>query len=200
MKNILQINTSLFLGDGQSSRLASRFVAGLQRAEPGSVLKLRDLASDPLPHLSAERFAAFGTPVAERSERQRELVAPSDALIGELRWADVIALAAPMYNFGVSSTLKAYLDHIARAGETFRYTETGPVGLLEGKQVFIFSTRGGRYAGTPADLQTGYLRTVLGFIGLTDLEFVYAEGIALGEEHRARALEEAQARVDRLAA
>ena len=200
MKNILQINTSLFSSGGESSRLAARFVERLRSMEPGSSLTIRDLGSEPLPHLSAEHFAAFGAGATERTPEQRRLVARSDALIAEIRAADVIALAVPMYNFGVPSTLKAYFDHIARAGETFRYTNAGPVGLLKGKKAYVFSTRGGIHAGTPTDLQTDYLRLFLGFLGINDVEFVFAEGIALGADRRAAAVAEAEARIDRLAA
>jgi FMN-dependent NADH-azoreductase len=132
-------------------------------------------------------------------EQQRH-VAESDALIDELRRADVLVLGVPMYNFGVPSTLKAYFDHVARAGVTFRYTAEGPVGLLTGKRAFVFATRGGRYAGTDADLQSAFLRRFLGFIGINDVEFVYAEGLSLGAEQRDQALAAALERIDQLAA
>ena len=105
-----------------------------------------------------------------------------------------------MYNFGVPSTLKAYFDHVARAGVTFRYTADGPVGLLTGKQAYVFATRGGKHAGTATDLQTGFVRQFLGFIGIRDVEFIYAEGLALGEQSRNEALAAAVARIGQLAA
>ena len=117
--------------------------------------------ADPVPHLDAERFAAFITPPGEAHRAQHAVVAYSDALIDELEQADVIVLGLPMYNFGVPSQLKAYFDHIARAGVTFNYTRTGPVGLLTGKKVFVFAARGGVYAGTPMDTQTSYVRDFL---------------------------------------
>jgi FMN-dependent NADH-azoreductase len=200
LKTILQINSSLSGEQGASSKLASRFVASLLEREPGSRRILRDLATDPLPHLSAERFQAFTTPAAERSESQRREVAESDALIAELREADVIVFGLPMYNFGIPSTLKAYFDHVARAGETFRYTPQGPVGLLGGRKAYILATRGGRYAGTPMDSQTAYVKQFLGFIGIDDVEFVYAEGLALGDEQREAALAGAGDEITRLAA
>ena len=123
-----------------------------------------------------------------------------DALIAELRAADVIVLGVPMYNFGVPSTLKAYFDHVARAGVSFRYTPDGPVGLLGSKRAYVFATRGGRYAGTEADLQTAYLRQFLGFIGIRDVEFIYVEGLALGAEQRERAVAAANERIEQLAA
>ena len=119
-------------------------------------------------------------------------------MIAELKSADVIVLAVPLYNFGVPSTLKAYFDHIARAGVTFRYTDKGPVGLLTGKNAIVFATRGGRYAGTPLDSQTPYLNAFLAFLGITDVEFVYAEGLAISEAAREAALSGARSRIDEL--
>ena len=113
---------------------------------------------------------------------------------------DAIALGLPMYNFGIPSGLKAYFDHIARAGVTFKYTENGPVGLLTGKKVYVFAARGGMYAGTAKDSQTTYVRDFLGFIGITDVEFVYAEGLNMGEAAKISALGQAQVRLAQLAA
>lgn len=199
MPTILQLNTSLFGEQGQSSRLAADFARALAESA-GRELKVRDLAANPVPHLTAERITAFGTPASERTLDQQRHVAESDALVDELREADVLVLGLPMYNFGVPSTLKAYFDHVARAGVTFRYTAEGPLGLLTGKKAFVFATRGGRHAGTETDLQTAYVRLFLGFIGIRDVEFIYAEGLALGEQQRERALAAAAERINRLAA
>jgi FMN-dependent NADH-azoreductase len=128
------------------------------------------------------------------------VVAYSDALIDELRQAEVIVLGLPMYNFGVPSQLKAYFDHIARAGVTFNYSEKGPVGQLTGKKVYVFATRGGSYAGTPLDTQTGYIRDFLAFIGMDDVKFVYAEGLAVSPQSREAGLAKAAAEIARLAA
>jgi len=199
MTSILQINSSLFGDRGQSSRLAAEFAAALAKATGGQLV-VRDLAANPVPHLTAERVAAFGTPPSTRTVDQQRHVTESDTLIDELRQADVVVLGLPMYNFGVPSTLKAYFDHLARAGVTFRYTSEGPVGLLTGKKVYVFATRGGQYAGTAADLQTAYVRQFLGFIGLRDVEFIYVEGLALGDQQREQALAAAAARIEQLAA
>jgi FMN-dependent NADH-azoreductase len=196
MKTILQIQSSLFNGNGQSSRLASEFVA---RAFPDAQVTVRDLARDPVPHLDGERFSAFVTKKQDRTAAQEAVVAHSDALIGELRRAEVLVIGLPMYNFGVPSQLKAWIDHIARAGETFRYTEKGPQGLLTGKKAYIFATRGGLYAGTAADTQTQYLRQLLEFVGIADIEFVYAEGLAISEAARNAGLAAAQQRMESLA-
>ena len=199
MQTILQLNASLFGDSAQSSRLAGEFATTLA-ASSGSRRVVRDLARQPVPHLTAERFAAFGTPASERTLEQQRYVAESDALIDELRRAEVLVLGLPMYNFGVPSTLKAYFDHVARANVTFRYTAEGPVGLLTGKRAYVFATRGGQHAGTPGDLQTAYVRQFLGFIGIRDVEFIYAEGLAFGPEQRERALAAAAERIGQLAA
>ena len=189
MTTLLQINASIYNGSGASSGLAREFVEAFRRRHPDTRVLVRELsAAQAVPHLDAERFGAFIAKPEDRSAAQREVVAYSDALIDELRRADVIVLGLPMYNFGVPSQLKAYFDHIARAGVTFRYTEQGPVGLLAGKKAYVFATRGGVYAGTPLDTQTLYVRAFLRFIGIEEVEFVYAEGLAMGEQPRARAL------------
>ena len=198
MKTLLQINTSLFSEGGQSSRLADQFVARWRAANPGGELIARDLARDPVPHLTAERFQAFLAKPGERTAEQHAHAGYSDALIEELQRADVIVLGLPMYNFGVPSTLKAYFDHIARGGITFRYTEKGPVGMLTGKKAYVFAARGGLYQGTPRDTQTSYVRDFLAFVGIEDLEFVYAEGLAMGDAAKDAALEKAGAQILRL--
>lgn len=200
MTTLLQLNTSLFAASGQSSQLADRFVADWRAATPGARVIVRDLAAQPVPHLDGERFAAFLAAPEARTPAQQAIVGESDALIAELRAADLIVIGLPMYNLGVPSTLKAYFDHIARAGVTFRYTASGPEGLLTGKRAIVFATRGGRYAGTPLDSQSDYVRHFLAFIGITEVEFVYAEGLAMGADSKAAALAEAQRAAALLAA
>ena len=195
MKTILQLNTSILSNEGQSTLLANDFVEALRKDEK---LIVRDLARDPVPHLDAERFSAYTTAKEKRTARQEQAVAYSDKLIGELKEADVIVLGLPMYNFGVPSMLKAYFDHVARAGVTFRYTATGPVGMLAGKKVYVLAARGGIYAGTPRDTQTAYVRDFFAFLGVTDIEFVYAEGLAISEASRDAALSKARADIERL--
>ncbi len=199
MKTILQLNTSLFGDTAQSSQLAGQFVQARAASESARVV-VRDLGREPVQHLTAERFQAFITAPEQRSAEQQRIAAESDALIDELRAADTIVIGLPMYNFGVPSTLKAYFDHVARAGVTFRYSESGPVGLLTGKNAIVFATRGGRHAGTPRDMQSAFVRQFLAFIGITDVEFVYAEGLALGADSREAALRAAGERIGQLAA
>ena len=199
MKTLLQINSSLFSSGGQSSRLADAFVLEWRAAHPDGRTVVRDLAADPVPHLTAERFGGFVAKPEDRSAAQADAVAFSDALIDELRAADTLVIGLPMYNFGVPSTLKAYFDHVARAGVTFRYGAAGPEGLLTGKKAYVFAARGGLYSGTPLDTQTAYVRDFLGFIGIADVEFVYAEGLAMGDAAKAAAIEDAAAAARSLA-
>lgn len=201
MTTLLQINASINHDNGQSSQLANQFVAGFQARHPEAHIVVRNVAAaDSVPHLNAERFGAFITQAENRSAAQHAVVAYSDSLIDELKRADVIVLGLPMYNFGVPSQLKAYFDHVARAGVTFKYTEKGPVGLLTGKKVYVFAARGGLYAGTPMDTQTSYVRDFLRFLGITDVEFVYAEGLAISAQTKETALANAAAEIARLAA
>jgi FMN-dependent NADH-azoreductase len=199
MKTLLQLNTSLFSNQGQSSRLADAFVAEWKAFNPQGAVIARDLATNTVPHLTAERFQAFLAKPEARTVAQQKVVNESDTLIDELQRADTIVIGLPMYNFGVPSTLKAYFDHIARAGVTFRYTEKGAEGLLEGKKAYVFATRGGLYAGTPLDTQTGYVRDFLRFLGIDDVEFIYAEGLAMGDAKRDAALAEAGAAIRAIA-
>jgi FMN-dependent NADH-azoreductase len=199
MRTLLQIKTSLFSDHGESTRLANRFVAAWRAAHRHGRVIVRDLARDPVPHLDAERFGAFLAKADDRTKAQTEVLRYSDALIQELKEADVVAIGVPMYNLGIPSTLKAYFDHIARAGATFRYTEKGPVGLLTDKQAYVFATRGGRYAGTPRDTETQYLRDVLSLLGISEVHFVFAEGLAMGPATKEDAMAKASAQAEALA-
>lgn len=200
MNQLLQINTSLFTTQGQSSQMADRFVTAFRERHPNAAVVLRDVAGEPVPHLDARRFGAFTTPAEQRTPDQQAVVSYSDTLIDELRAADVIVLGLPMYNFGIPSQLKSYFDHVARAGETFRYTANGPEGLIKNKKAYVFAARGGLYVGTPLDTQTRYVRDFLRFIGVEDVEFVYAEGLAIDAQTRSRALEQANDSISRLVA
>jgi FMN-dependent NADH-azoreductase len=198
MKTLLQINSSLFSGAGQSSQMAAQFIAGWLEANPQAAVVTRDLGATPVPHLTADRFSALISSIEGRTPEQQAVLDFADTLLDELQRADVIVLGLPMYNFGLPSALKAYFDHIARAGVTFRYTEQGPVGMLGGKKVYVFAARGGAYAGTSADTQTAYVRNFLGFLGLNEIEFVYAEGLNMGEDSKQSALQTAQGEIRQL--
>jgi FMN-dependent NADH-azoreductase len=197
MSTLLQINASLAGANGQSSRLADRFVADWIAQHPAGHIVKRDLAADPVPHLTAERFQAFFATAEARTPEQRAVSEYSDELIAEVKSADTIVFAVPMYNFSVPSTLRAYFDHIARAGVTFRYTANGPEGLLKGKQAYVFITRGGIYS-NGVDTQTPYLKQFLGFLGITDVQFVYAEGLAMGDDVRQQSLNAAHSAIGEL--
>jgi FMN-dependent NADH-azoreductase len=199
MKKILVINSSILSSGGESSQLTNKFVTQWHEHNPDSQITIRDVAASPIPHLDAERIGAFFTPAEKQTPAQQQIVAQSDALIQELKQAEIIVIGLPMYNFGIPSTLKSYFDHIARAGITFKYTENGPQGLLDGKKAYIFATRGGMYAGTTLDTQTDYVRNFLAFIGITDVEFIYAEGLNMGEENKASALTTATEKLTELA-
>lgn len=181
MKNILVLNSSLNSDKGNSNKLTNTFVENVQQSKEVNINTV-DLAAAELSHLSIEEMASWQTPPDERTEKQNTLAALSDNYVEQLMSADVVVLGMPMYNFGVPSVFKAWIDRVARAGVTFKYTETGPVGLLGNKKVVVLAARGGKYAGTPKDTQTQYLKDVLGFIGLENVEFVYAEGLAMGEQ------------------
>ena len=199
MKTLLQINTSMFSAGGQSSRLAQQFVDEWRQGNPGARVIVRDIGAEPIPHLTAERFQSFLAKPEARTAEQHAVAGFSDVLVEELRQADVIVLGLPMYNFGLPSTLKAYFDHVARSGVTFKYTEKGPEGLITGKKVYVFAARGGLYAGTPLDTQTSYVRDFLRFLGMDDVEFVYAEGLAMGDAAKEQALAKATGAIRALA-
>ena len=175
--------TSSILGENSKSRALGReFVEAWTRHHPGSRVVERDLVAEAVPHLTGAVVGAAMTPAEQRSPEQAETVSLADRLIEELEAAEVVVLAAPMYNFSVPSTVKAWIDHVVRAGRTFRYGANGPEGLLRGKKVFIVTARGGVYSQGPGksmDFHEPYLRGVLGFIGLTDVSFIYAEGLAM---------------------
>lgn len=189
---ILQINSSARSFDhgqgSQSTRLANELVDRLKAANQDAEVTVRDLARHPHPAVDEAMLQAVFTPAEARTAEQAARVALDDALIAEIQAAEVVVLGAPMYNFGVSTQLKNWIDAICRARVTFQYTAGGPEGLLKGKKVYAVLTRGGLYRGTDADTQTPYLRTVLGFLGMTDVEFIYAEGLNMGPDAEAAAL------------
>lgn len=185
----LQINTSIFGDAGQSTRLANEFV--VQR---GGDVTVRDLARNPVPHLDGARFQAFLA--KEPTSAQQAVLAYSDELIDELRRADTIVIGLPMYNFSIPSTLRAWFDHVARAGVTFKYTDKGAVGLLAGKKAYVFVTRGGTYG--PGHAQAAYVEEMLAFLGITDVQFVYAEGLSISPQAKQNALAKAREAIARL--
>lgn len=186
MKNVLLIKSSISGEKGQSSILANAFLKHLAIA-PEHITTV-DLNTNALPHLDMSELGAWMADTAERSPEQQRLAEFSDNIISQFEDADIIVIGVPMYNFAIPSQLKSLLDRVARAGRTFKYTEQGPVGLLQDKPVVLLATRGGVYQGTAADSQTPYLTTYFNFIGLTQLHFVYAEGLNMGADTAEKAL------------
>lgn len=184
---LLHVDSSALGNHSVSRSLSAAIVAELVREQPGLEVTYRDLAAQPLPHWS---------PVADAADPAAVL---GNEVLEEFLAADVIVIGAPMYNFSIPSALKAWIDRVAVAGKTFRYTANGPEGLAGGKRVIIASSRGGFYgegtAGQPLDFQEPYLRAVLGFLGITDIEFVRAEGVNVSADHKAEALKTAQATI-----
>ena len=202
-KKLLHIDSSI-LGAGSVSRqLTAEIVAAERRRHPGLQVIYRDLAAAPVGHLSGAHLAAAQGVTPDTVDLERDVVAGKSAL-AEFLAADIVVVGAPMYNFGVPSQLKAWIDRLAVAGQTFKYSDTGAVGLAGGKRVIVASSRGNFYGPeTPIaflDHQESYLRGVFGFFGITDVTFVRAEGVALGAEQRARALQAAQSVIESLPA
>ncbi|RPD97838.1 FMN-dependent NADH-azoreductase [Candidatus Pantoea deserta] len=190
MSKVLVLKSSILAGYSQSSQLADFYVD--EAKAKGDQVTVRDLAANPIPVLDGELVGALRPSDAPLTPRQQEALDLSNALIEELQAHDVVVIAAPMYNFNIPTQLKNYFDLVARAGVTFRYTEAGPEGLVKGKRAVILSSRGGIHKDTPSDLLTPYVKLFLGFIGITDVNFVFAEGIAYGPEVATKATDDAK--------
>jgi FMN-dependent NADH-azoreductase len=186
MTKILYLKTSPRGDASYSNRVGDHVVDEVRKAHPGASLTERDLAQEQPAHLDRHYLAALGTPAGDREEEARARVAHADALIAELKAADLIVISVAMINFAIPSTLKAWIDQVARSGQTFRYDETGkPHGLVSGKRVILVQAHGGQYCGTQAqsiDFVTPYLKHMLGFMGMTDIETIHVEGTIFGEE------------------
>ncbi|GAA3919341.1 FMN-dependent NADH-azoreductase [Luteimonas lutimaris] len=182
---LLHIDSSALGANSASRELSAAIVARWQAQVPGLSIEYRDLDADPLPHLDGATLAGADTGAAAESER----------VLQQFLDADIVVLGAPMYNFSIPSTLKAWIDRIAVAGRTFRYTADGPEGLAGNKQVIVASARGGLHGDGPSDFQEPYLRFLFGFLGITGLQFVRAEGLGLSPQHRSEALAAARAAI-----
>lgn len=188
MSRLLVVESSARQQGSISRQLTAEFLQRWQASHPADQIVQRDLASTVLPHLDTDLLGGWMKSAAEQTPAEQAALARSNELTEELLAADVLVLAAPMYNFGIPSTLKAWLDHVLRAGVTFKYTETGPQGLLSGKRAIVLTARGGVYAGGPLDHQEPYLRQALAFIGIHDVQFIHAEGLNMGDEFQQRGL------------
>lgn len=200
MTKLLVINSSPMGDNSVSRKLTASFVEKYKAAKGDDVTVVEhDTALMNLPHADGEILGAYFTPADQRSAEQQAHVDRSDAIIKEIKDADAIVMGAPMHNFGIPSGLKAYIDHFARAGETFKYSEAGPVGLVADKPVYVLATRGGDYSekGYPQmDFVLPYLKTVFGFIGIGDVSLLQANGLAMGEEAVAQAIDETLSQID----
>ena len=199
MSHVLIIESSARQQDSFSRQLTQQFIQQWREAHPGDTITVRDLAMSPVPHLDANLLGGWMKPEAQRSAEEQASLQRSNELTDELLAADVLVMAAPMYNFAIPSTLKAWLDHVLRAGVTFKYTESGPQGLLTGKKAYVLTARGGIYAGSTADHQEPYLRQVMAFVGIHDVTFIHAEGMNLGGDFQEKGLNQAKVRLSELA-
>jgi FMN-dependent NADH-azoreductase len=197
MKNILYIQSSPRGSESYSQKVAHSIVSDLEERHPGAKVVVRDLAKNPPPHVGEAFVGGISTGLEQRTSEQTKALVLSDVLIDELLAADIIVLAVPMHNFGPPSTLKAWIDHVVRVGRTVSYSQKGPEGMLKGKRAILVLARGGVYSDGPArplDFQEPYLRAILGFIGLTDIDVVRVEGVARSEIGPEKAVASATAR------
>ncbi|WP_028626711.1 FMN-dependent NADH-azoreductase [Metapseudomonas resinovorans] len=199
MSRVLVIESSARQQGSVSRQLTQDFIAKWQAAHPADEITVRDLAVDQVPHLDADLLGGWMKPADQQSESEKAALQRSNLLTEELLAADVLVMAAPMYNFAIPSTLKSWLDHVLRAGVTFKYTETGPKGLLTGKRAIVLTARGGIYSGSPMDHQEPYLRQAMSFIGIHDVTFIHAEGLNLGGEFQEKGLALARAQLAQVA-
>lgn len=199
MSRVLVIESSARKEGSVSRQLTAEFLDNWRAAHPDDEIVVRDLANEPVPHLDIDLLGGWTKPAEQQSEAEKAALARSERLTGELLGADVLVLAAPMYNFAIPSTLKAWLDHVLRAGVTFKYTESGPQGLLSGKRAFVLTARGGIYSGSPLDHQEPYLRQALGFIGIHDVSFIHAEGLNMGGDFQQKGLARAKEKLAQVA-
>jgi len=195
MKSILYITSSIFGDQGKSSALSREFVEKLSTVNPDATIVRRHLEPDSIPYLDANSFSAFISAPESRTPEQEEVIKFSDHLIDEWRASDCVVIGLPMYNLNVPSSLKSYIDHIARVGQTFKYTENGPVGLLADRPVYVFTARGGRYQGTAFDTQTPYLKNMLGLLGIANIKFFHAEGLNMGQESADQAIAQVKQKI-----
>lgn len=199
MSRVLVIESSARQQGSVSRQLTQDFIAQWQAAHPADEITVRDLAVDQVPHLDADLLGGWMKPSDQQSEAEQAALVRSNQLTEELLAADVLVMAAPMYNFAIPSTLKSWLDHVLRAGVTFKYTETGPKGLLTDKRAFVLTARGGIYSGSPLDHQEPYLRQAMSFIGIHDVTFIHAEGLNMGNEFQEKGLASAKAQLAKVA-
>ncbi len=195
MKNVLRLTSSIFEEGSVSSMLMQELLSAFVSAGESFQIVERNFRESPVPHLDAAWLQALMTPEADRSDEQQAKVDYSDSLIAEVQQADTLVIALPMYNFSLPSMLKAWVDHIARAGVTFKYTESGPVGLLQDKKVYLVAAMGGVHDSAASDFLRPYMKLIMSFVGLTDVEFITADGLNMGPERREQGIEQARQQI-----
>ncbi len=204
MTSMLLINASPNPESSVTRDMTAHFSKLWLQANPGSEISSRDVGLNPPPHLDQGTIGAYYTPHDARTDDQKDQLELSDTIVEEVMDADVIVIGSPMHNFGISSGLKTWIDHLARVGVTFSYTENGPQGHLSGRKVYVLTARGGNYSkdspATNMNIQEPYLRTLLGFLGLDDVQFINAEGVAGGMDGRDKALSDIATVITREAA
>ncbi|MBB1520635.1 FMN-dependent NADH-azoreductase [Aquipseudomonas guryensis] len=199
MSRVLVIESSARKEGSVSRQLTADFIGQWQAANPQDQIQVRDLAVEQVPHLDIDLLSGWMKPAEQQNDAEKAAAARSNLLTDELLAADVLVLAAPMYNFAIPSTLKSWLDHVLRAGVTFKYTETGPQGLLTGKRAYVLTARGGVYSGSAMDHQEPYLRQALAFVGIHDVTFIHAEGLNMGAEFLEKGLAQAREQLAKVA-
>lgn len=197
---LLHIESSIFADAGVSSQLSRQLIESLRQSNPSLDIIEKHFAKQPMPHFDGVMLQAVSTAPELRTAEQAQLAKFADKQIEELQQADILVIGMPMYNFGVPSMLKSWFDFVARAGVTFQYTEHGPEGLLQGKKAYVIATRGGQYKDTPMDSQTPFVETFLKFLGIIDIKFIYAEALNMGDESRQLSIDQAQQKIQSLAA
>lgn len=195
MNNVLRISSSILGDNSASALLSAELLQALTSQNESLTVKERNFSATPIPHLDGQWLQAIGTAEQARSSEQKAMVAFSDELIAEVMAADTLVIALPMYNFTVPSMLKAWIDHVARAGVTFAYTEQGPKGLLKDKKVYLVTTMGGKHEIGVSDFLRPYMKLIMGFLGLTDVEIITASGLNMGPEQREAGLSEGRAQI-----
>jgi len=197
MPTLLRLDSSLYSSQGVSSQLTDLFTRQWVESHPDTRVIYRDLSVSPPPHLDAGYMDGLALKPGQRTEDQQRRVDAADILIKEVRQAEVLVIGLPLYNFGIPSTLKAWFDHISRAGETFYYDESGPVGMLSGRRVFALSTRGDEVKASARDPQTDHVKEILNFLGITDIQFIYAGGLTIDDQSREAGMTEAKKQIAR---
>ena len=197
MPTLLRLDSSLYSSKVVSSQLTDLSTRPWVATHPGTRAIYRDLSVNPPPHLDAGYMESLALTPGQRTEDQQQRVDAADILIEEVRQAEVLVIGLPLYNFGIPSTLKAWFDHISRAGETFYYEESGPVGMLAGRRVFALSTRGDEVKASARDPQTDHVKEILTFLGINDIEFIYAGGLTIDDQAREAGMIEAKKQIAR---